>query len=140
MAEAASKLKINFNTFKKHAVEYGLYKPNQSGRGIHKESGTKIPLEDILEGKHPQYQTFKLKNRLIDSGIKKNECEICGTYEWNGKQLNCELDHIDGNRTNHKLLNLRILCPNCHSQTDTFRSKNRNSCLDGGTVYTADLE
>ena len=41
------------------------------------------------------------------------------------KVLNCELDHIDGNPTNHKLKNLIILCPNCHSQTDTYRSKKR---------------
>jgi 5-methylcytosine-specific restriction endonuclease McrA len=44
--------------------------------------------------------------------------------EWSDKKINMELDHIDGNRTNHKLENLRMLCPNCHSQTDTYRAKN----------------
>jgi riboflavin synthase alpha subunit len=45
--------------------------------------------------------------------------------EWKvGREINLELDHIDGKRSNHKLENLRLLCPNCHSQTDTYRAKN----------------
>ena len=67
---------------------------------------------------------FKLKKRLYDAKIKFNICEICGISDWNDKPLECELDHIDGNSSNHKLENLRILCPNCHSQTTTFRAKN----------------
>ena len=81
-------------------------------------------MQDILNGKHPEYQSFKLKNRLIKEGIKENKCECCGISEWNGKPLNLELHHIDGNSCNHLLDNLQLLCPNCHSQTDNFRSKN----------------
>lgn len=99
---------------------------NTFGKGMtKKDNGSKIPLNEILDGKHPQYQTFKLKNRLISFGLKKNKCEMCGLDSWNGKILNCELDHIDGNRSNHLLSNLRMLCPNCHSQTETYRSKNK---------------
>ena len=43
--------------------------------------------------------------------------------EWQGKQINCELHHKDGNKFNHSLKNLIILCPNCHSQTENFRFK-----------------
>jgi 5-methylcytosine-specific restriction endonuclease McrA len=124
MAEACSKLGLHFNSFKKRAKELNCYKPNQPGVGIIKK-GQGIPLSEILEGKHPQYQTYKLKNRLIKEGIKDNCCEVCGIKDWNNIQLNMELDHIDGDRTNHKIDNLRIICPNCHSQTDTYRSKNR---------------
>jgi 5-methylcytosine-specific restriction endonuclease McrA len=77
-----------------------------------------------LDGKHPHFQTFKLKNRLLKNKIVENKCSICDIEEWNDKKINMELDHIDGNRTNHKLENLRMLCPNCHSQTDTYRAKN----------------
>ena len=53
-------------------------------------------------------------------------CEICNIGDvWNNIKLELELDHIDGDRTNHSIYNLRIVCPNCHSQTETFRSKNR---------------
>ena len=126
MAEASVKLKMHFNTFKKYALLYGVYKPNQSGKGMTKKNnGNLIPLNEILDGQHPQYQTYKLKNKLLVFGLKQNKCEMCGIDSWNGKNLNCELDHIDGDRFNHKLSNLRMLCPNCHSQTDTYRSKNK---------------
>ena len=131
MAEANSKLGMHFNTFKKHASRLGLYTPNQGGKGTvkeKKEGAGKIYLNDILEGKYPEYQTFKLKNRLIKEGIKENKCENCGLSSWLGKNINCELDHINGVSTDHRLENLQILCPNCHSQTDTFRAKNKKNC------------
>jgi hypothetical protein len=125
MAEASVKLGLHFNTFKRYAQKLGVYNPNQGAKGKNKKSVVKVPTDKILNGDYPQFQTYKLKNRLIKEGLLKNECSICGISEWNGKLLNCELDHIDGNRTNHRIENLRILCPNCHSQTDTYRSKNR---------------
>ena len=71
MSKACTKLQLHFNTFKRLAIKYGCYKPNQSGKGIHKKSnGNDIPLNEILEGKHPQYQTFKLKNKLFANHIK----------------------------------------------------------------------
>jgi hypothetical protein len=125
MAKACSKLKLHFNSFKKRAIELGCYKTNQAGVGISKkDNGTKIPISEILKGLHPYYQTNKLRIRLVDEGIKKYQCEECKLTEWRWKSISLELDHIDGDRTNHKLKNLRILCPNCHSQTETYRSKN----------------
>jgi Zn finger protein HypA/HybF involved in hydrogenase expression len=76
-----------------------------------------------LDGLHPYYQTFKLKNRLIKEGIKENACDICSIREWNGNSINMQLDHIDGDPHNHKLNNLRMICPNCHSQTLTYCGK-----------------
>ncbi len=126
MAQASAKLGLHFNTFKRIAVEMGVYSPNPSGKGIKKNMSSKsIPLNEILDGLHPSYQTYKLKNRLIKEKILENICSECGLNVWNNKPINLELDHINGVRTNHKLENLRLLCPNCHSQTDTYRSKNR---------------
>ena len=125
MAAAASSLNLHFNSFKKRALELGCYNTNQSGKGVKKQN-PQIPLHDIiLEGKCPHYQSFKLKNRLYKEGIKKKNCENCGISHWLDKPLALELHHLDGNRQNHLLNNLKLLCPNCHSQTDTFRSKNR---------------
>jgi hypothetical protein len=56
-----------------------------------------------------------------------NKCEICGISEWNGKSLTLEIDHIDGIHANNHPNNLRIICPNCHSQTDTYKAKNKGN-------------
>lgn len=126
MAKAAAKLELHFNSFKKRALKLECYFTNQSGKGTLKERNKdKIPLLEILEGKHPYYQTNKLRKRLIEEGIKKLQCETCKIKEWNNMPISFELDHKDGNSRNHILLNLRILCPNCHSQTETYRSKNK---------------
>ena len=127
MAQAASKLKLHFNTFKRIALKLECYNPNQSGKGMRKRKKLVYKTSDILKGKHPHYQTFKLKKRLLKEKILENKCSICYIIEQQGKEINCELDHIDGDRTNHRLKNLRILCPNCHSQTETFRAKNIKS-------------
>lgn len=129
MRAASIKLGLHYNTFIRYAKKFNLYNPNQGSKGISKpkkDGKGKYSLTDILDGKHPEYQTRKLKLRLIQEGIKHNKCEMCGVDKWNDKELVCELDHIDGNSSNHLLSNLRILCPNCHSQTDTFRYKKRN--------------
>jgi hypothetical protein len=89
------------------------------------KTGIKIPIQEILEGKHPHFQTYKLNKRLLKEGIFENKCSDCGIFEWNGKPLNMQLDHINGCSHDHRLENLRFLCANCHSQTDTFCGKNK---------------
>ena len=111
---------------KKVAKQLNLSTEHITGHPI-SNNPSKIPLDEILEGKHPQYQTSKLKKRLIKEGILENKCSSCGITEWNGKSIVIQLDHVNGNSKDHTLGNLRMLCPNCHSQTDTFAGKNKNS-------------
>ncbi len=124
MSQAAAKLGVQFSTFKKHAIRLGCYCINQGGKGTQKVSKVRVNLDEILTGNCPEFQTYKLKLRLFKAKIKDEKCEICGIIDWLGNKIPLELDHIDGNRTNHRLENLRILCPNCHSQTSTYRAKN----------------
>lgn len=76
----------------------------------------------------------KLKRLLLKEGLKEDKCEICGQLpEWNGKPLVLQLDHINGDHYDNRLENLRIVCPNCHTQTDTFGTKKpKNKCIDCG--------
>ena len=125
MAEAASTLGLHFNSFKKRALELNCYRPNQAGIVIIKNM-PRIPLSEIIvDNLHPNYQTYKLKQRLLEEEIKENKCEVCRIKEWNDAPINMELHHKDGNRTNHLLKNLEMICPNCHSQTDNYRAKNK---------------
>ena len=55
------------------------------------------------------------------------KCSECNIESWNDKQLTLEFDHIDGNAHNNHEANCRLLCPNCHSQTDTYKAKNTGS-------------
>lgn len=132
MAKAAFKLGIHWNTLKRRAILLGVYHPNQGAKGSKKPLPQKrISLEEILKGMHPYYQTNKLRIRLINENVKENKCELCGIVDWLGKPVSFELDHINGIRSDHRLENLRIVCPNCHSQTETYRSKNiQKKCRD----------
>ena len=82
-------------------------------------------LEEVLVENSPYKSSNCLKKRLFKEGIKTKKCEECGIVEWNGKEIILELEHVNGNNTDNRLENLKILCPNCHSQTNTFRNKKR---------------
>jgi hypothetical protein len=117
MSGAAKHLKVDWRTFRWNAEKYGLYSPSEPG------VKQKFNLEDILSGKHPQYSTSHLSKRLVKEGLKEYKCECCGIKEWNSNKISLELNHKDGDNSNHSLSNLELLCPNCHSQTDTYRNK-----------------
>ena len=93
-------------------------------KGIAPDS-RKYKLEDILV-KNSTYQNIaSLKRRLIRSEKLEYKCAICGnTGEWQGQTLVLQLDHINGVNNDHRLENLRFLCPNCHSLTDTYAGRN----------------
>ncbi len=68
----------------------------------------------------PTINSGKLRERLVSEGLLKNECYDCGRTRWRDKPLRLQIDHINGNRWDNRIENLRILCPNCHSNTPTF--------------------
>lgn len=138
MADAARECGLPFMTFKRRAEGLGVYAPNPSGKGRKipgRGERNRVDVYDIIEGRVHFPWTSKLKKKLYKAGIKKPECEKCGqTNEWNGEPLVMHMDHIDGDNTNNLLINLQILCPNCHTQTDTFAGRNiaRLRLLKGG--------
>jgi 5-methylcytosine-specific restriction endonuclease McrA len=60
----------------------------------------------------------------LKAGTLKNVCYECGISKWFGETLALHLDHMNGLANNHRFENLRMLCPNCHSQTETFAGRN----------------
>lgn len=86
-----------------------------------------IPLIKILVENSTYLNTHTLKRRLLKEGLKFNKCEICDLEsEWNHKPLIMQLDHINGTSNDNRIENLRMICPNCHSQTETFCGKNKS--------------
>ena len=73
------------------------------------------------------YQSFKLKARLIQEGIKKHICEQCRLTQWQGRPIPLELHHINGNNTDNRLENILLLFPNCHALTESYRGKNKKT-------------
>ena len=97
------------------------YKGNMGLKGKKTDLKRKTAMEYI---KKDVVVIPKLRKKLIEDGIKKEECEMCLLKEWMGQKIVLELHHIDGNRFNNDLLNLQILCPNCHSLTPNHGRKN----------------
>ncbi len=65
-----------------------------------------------------------LKRRLISAGLLPDHCQSCGISQWSGRPLALELHHVNGDGLDNRLANLEILCPNCHSQTDSWGGRN----------------
>ena len=84
----------------------------------------KKPLVDILI-ENSIFDTTSLKRRLYKEGLKERVCEKCGQDEnWFGEHMSLILDHINGKNNDHRIENLRILCPNCHSLKSNHRGRN----------------
>jgi hypothetical protein len=115
MKRAAIYLNVSYPTFRRWAKYYGLWKP-VSPKAIKKNrTAESIPLQDIFDGKHPNYHITKLKDRLIRAGIKAEECELCGYNHYNplSNKVPLTIYYLDGNRKNMALENIQLRCYNC---------------------------
>ncbi len=74
------------------------------------------------KGKRLQYSKDRWNRRYL-SKVLEEKCNCCGMNQWNGKPIGLEVNHIDGHAYNNVIDNLELLCPNCHSQTDTYKNK-----------------
>jgi hypothetical protein len=83
-----------------------------------------IPAEEFLSGARTASRG-QLKRRLLVEGLKEDKCERCGISEWRGRPLSLALHHVNGDPSDDRLENLKLLCPNCHAQTPNFSGRNR---------------
>jgi hypothetical protein len=91
-----------------------------------KKTGARKPLEKYLNNEI-SISSNKLKKRLLNEKLLDATCSSCNLTEWLNKPIPLELDHINGNSSDNCLKNLRLLCPNCHALTPTYRGKNIKS-------------
>jgi 5-methylcytosine-specific restriction endonuclease McrA len=88
-------------------------------------------LTDVLTINSNWKSTHHLKERLIEENILKNECSECKLTNWRETPISLQLDHINGIRSDNRIENLRLLCPNCHSQCPTYAGKNKRKKENG---------
>lgn len=129
----------NYEQVKKAVAKLGLSTAHFTGKGWNE--GMKFrptlptPIEELLV-LGGTMQSFSLKKRLFQAGLKQPFCELCGWAKRScDGRVPVELDHINGDRHDNRLENLRILCPNCHSLQPTHRGKNkRHRLVSAGVV------
>ncbi len=130
--KAAKIVNIPFTSFIRKAKNLGCYSPNQGwSKGkvsmIDSRIFSKYNLEDIF-CQNSLVSRGRVKTLLIKLSILDYKCGICGIYPlWNNRSLSLHIDHVNGTRNDHRIENLRFLCPNCHSQTETYCNLNKNS-------------
>ena len=118
----------NYDTIRQYVIKLDLDTSHWVGMGWRK--GTTIPikpaipLEKILVEDSTYTNTNRLRGRLIREGYKEHRCEHCGLTEWMGGPIPLELEHTNGDRHDHRIENLEVICPNCHALTPTHRGKN----------------
>lgn len=93
-------------------------------RGVIEARPRSQPLETLMV-RGAKRSRHNLKLRLLGAGIKQACCESCGLAEWRGAPIAFQLHHINGNGRDNRLGNLALLCPNCHSQTETWGGRNK---------------
>ena len=124
--EAAQKLGLNYKVYRRVATELGCCVKNPGTR-TDRVNPKYVSLDAIVirgEIKRKVHGDILLAYLLM-KGFKEYRCEQCGITEWNGKSLTMHVHHKDGDHFNNFIDNLQILCPNCHSQTDTYCRRNK---------------
>lgn len=112
----------SYEVLKQRISEEGLIIPNGNSN---KKQTRYCNIESILIEDSPFISTSSLKKRLLKEGIIEEICAMCGQLPvHNNMPLALQLDHINGISNDHRISNLRLLCPNCHSQTETYSGKN----------------
>jgi hypothetical protein len=129
LAEAGGNYSIVQHRIRCLGIATSHFKGQGWKKGNHSPVIQPKDLSKILQ-KNSLFQSYKLKKRLFAEGLKDRICENCQNSEWLGIPIPLELDHINGDNTDNRIENLRVLCPNCHALTETYRGKKLAKCRD----------
>jgi len=126
----------NYQTIDKYIKKLNIDVSHFDAGVSHNIPASKISLEEILIENSSYSKSSYLKDRLVKDGLLEYKCAIekCQLNNWLDNKINLHLDHINGDRSDNRIENLRLLCPNCHSQTETYcrgmRRAKEKLCLD----------
>lgn len=95
------------------------------GKSVICNNQNKVVNKETILKENCKHTRAVLRRFIINNNLLQYKCSICGCTEWNNKTLSLELDHINGINNDNRIENLRFLCPNCHSQTATYGSRNQ---------------
>lgn len=118
---------------KKFIIDNGIstehFKVGRVGQKTGRIPANKKNIPELLESMSQGMNPIKtaIKERLFTEGFFERKCYQCNRMEWLDKPIPLEIHHIDGDKFNHVLSNLTMLCPNCHAFTDNYRGKNNES-------------
>lgn len=130
----------NYRTLQRWAARREISTAHFDPRaGVRRSADTRrVPLEQVLV-RHSTYMRGNLKRRLLVAGLKRPVCEMCGQSEvWRGQRMSMILDHINGVSDDHRLENLRMLCPNCNATLATHCGRNtprERACVACGEMF-----
>ena len=145
MLQASKKVNMMYSTFIRKAKKLNCYRPNQNwnkGKTLLSDERIKSKYSNSLFTSESKAERSYIKSLIIKNKLIDYVCAECGIVDtWNGRYISLQIDHINGKRNDNRLENLRFLCPNCHSQTETFCSKNiRNSRNFNSLEYETIIE
>lgn len=129
-AQNLKPLGANYKGFYKRIERLGLDTSHFTGQGYLKDKQNKYVPEFSIEEAFVvggSLSSFNLNKKIQKYNLKPYFCEECGLDKWRDKSISLHLDHINGINNDNRLENLRFLCPNCHSQTDTYCGKSKGS-------------
>ena len=120
----------NYDVFKRAVKYFDIDTSHFRGKGWSRglSRGNKRQLSEYLVKDGPyNLSSHKIRLRLLSENVFLHQCSNCQRTEWNDNPIPLELHHINGDKRDHRIENLLLLCPNCHSQTPSFRGKNKKT-------------